>query len=204
MNHLNHLLILAALTIAMTASASAEEPDFSFQMPDAQQMQEAYQEWQKLGQPSHMHRRLEYFLGDWSTVTKIYGMGPEPMSSTGEASFSWLFDGRWLQQRYAGSMMGQPFTGMGITGYDNFRNQFVNIWLDDMSTVLTVTSGLLDRTGETLVTYGPMDEPMLDQINKMAKYVTRIIDEKTHVFEIHDPSIGEENSLVVEITYTRK
>ena len=31
-------------------------------------------------------------------------------------------------------MMGQPFSGVGIDGYDNLRKKYVTTWIDTMGT----------------------------------------------------------------------
>ena len=44
---------------------------------------------------------------------------------------------------------------------------------------------------------------MLDVSDRMVKYVTRIINENKHVFEIYDLHAGE-NYKALEVVYTRK
>jgi len=55
-----------------------------------------------------------------------------------------------------------------------------------------------------LTLYGKMDKPMTGEHNKNVKYVTRIVGPDKHIFEVHDLAIGEPNTKVVEVTYTRK
>jgi hypothetical protein len=61
----------------------------------------------------------------------------------------------------------------------------------------------LDPSGKLFVGYGEMDEPMLDVQDRMVKYVTRIINNDKHVFEIYDLHAGADYK-VMEITYERK
>ena len=41
-----------------------------------------------------------------------------------------ILDGRFLHQEFNGEMMGSPFIGIGITGYDNGSKQYVSNWMD--------------------------------------------------------------------------
>ena len=100
--------------------------------------------------------------------------------------------------------MGMPFNGFSLIGYDNYRREYVGVWVDDMGTSMPTMSGRLDETGKVLTMYGEGDEPMTRELGKQIKYVNRIVDEDTHVFEIHDLAKGDENTVFMEITYTRK
>jgi hypothetical protein len=91
-----------------------------------------------------------------------------------------------------------------LMGYDNFRREYVSIWVDNLSTTLSTSSGRLDQTGKIITVYGEMDEPISGELGKMSKMVTRIVDENTFVFEIHDLAIGGDDTMVMEITYQRK
>jgi hypothetical protein len=168
--------------------------------PEAQA--EMMKTWQAMATPGKYHERLGYFLGDWTTTTKMW-MGPQAMESEGKATFRWLMKGRWMSQDYSGSVMGMPMRGFGISGYDNYRKAYVGCWMDSFSTVMATYEGGIDRSGKVIEQFGKMDEPTMGQIGKTAKYVTRIVDADTFVFELHDLDIIGGQTKVVEITYTR-
>ena len=91
---------------------------------------------------------------------------------------------------------------MGLTGYDNYRNMYTGSWFSNMSTnMLTMTGTRHPQTG-VFTYYGEMDEPGIKVTGRTVKYVTRIIDRNTHVFEIIDLHAGDDYK-VIEITYTR-
>ncbi len=54
------------------------------------------------------------------------------------------------------------------------------------------------------MSYGTIDEYLTGEHDKMVKTVWRFISDDKMVLEIHDLPIGENNTKVVEITYTRK
>jgi hypothetical protein len=99
---------------------------------DAQAMMDVYT---KLGTPGTPHKVLASMAGSWITKTKGW-MEPDkpPMESKGTCEQKMLLGGRFLQQEYSGDMMGSPFTGIGVTGYDNHTKKYVSTWMDSMGT----------------------------------------------------------------------
>lgn len=204
--------LIAATWIALAVTVSVErchaegKEDFSAPIPTAEEMQQMQQRWMEACVPGKWHRRLEYFLGKWDTVTQLRmgGMAGEGGRTKGQAEFRWLVDGRWLWMEGKGEMMGQKLSTYGITGYDNFRHKFVSVFVDDISTAMNTAAGLLDQEGNTKIEYGTIDEPMTGEVGKHVKYITRITDDDHFVFEVHDLGIGETNTLVFDVSYTRR
>src|SRR5436190_13841302 len=81
----------------------------------------------QLGSPSAGHAVLKAFEGNWTVVTKGWMKpGDKPMESTGTSQFSWVLGGRYLRQDFKGTWAGQPFEGLGFSGYDNMKAEYVN------------------------------------------------------------------------------
>jgi hypothetical protein len=82
-------------------------PDFTAMPPTPEQAQQGMAVWQQMSQPSLYHKRLEYFLGDWTVTTRMSPQGPNApaQESQGTATYRWLMDGRWLAQDASGPMM---------------------------------------------------------------------------------------------------
>src|SRR5207249_1814682 len=115
-----------------------------------------------------------------------------------------IMDGRYLVQEVSGEFMGKPFHGMGIIGYDKFKKQYTNSWVDNYGTGIVVSLGNADSTGKVITYTGEMDEPLTGEKNKKFKSIERIIDNDKHILEMYDtiPGIGEVK--VMEITFTRR
>jgi hypothetical protein len=197
------ILWVAALTLIAAAALPAQEGMTTPDMPDMETMMKI---WEAARTPGKMHKLLEPLVGSWETTSRIWMQGPgaPPTESKGTAETEWILGGRYVRMDSHGQMMGQPMRGIGWTGYDNFKKKFTMLWMDDMSTAMYFAKGDFDPEGKVLTVYGEMDEPMTGEIGKPVKYVTRIIDENTHVFEIHDLVFPEGKTMVVEVTYTRK
>jgi hypothetical protein len=143
--------------------------------------------------------------GNWDAEVKYWmgGPGAPPTVSKGKATMKMILGGRFLQQDYSGNMMNMPFTGLGITGYDNMNKKYVSFWIDNMGTGMSTTDGAMDQAGKVLTTYGKMDDPGTGERGKNMKNVTRIVDKNRLVFEVHDLALGEPNTKVMEIVFTR-
>ena len=53
-------------------------------------------------------------------------------------------DGRVMVEQFEGTMMGAPFKGHGMSGYDNVTGKYWSTWNDSMSTGLMVSTGTCD------------------------------------------------------------
>jgi len=176
-------------------------------MPDMAAMME---KWLATARPGEHHKFLEHFVGNWNTTTNLLGGGP-PIETKGKSQVKWILDGRFIMEEMDGQFMmpgegGQmtpvPFKGVGLTGYDNYRNMYVASWVDNLGTHLLTMKGAKDPASNVLTAYGEMDEPMLNVTGRTVKYVSRVIDQDKHVFEIYDLAVSEGHK-VLEITYER-
>lgn len=199
------LTLLMVVFVAMLAGRAVSQDEKNAAPAKTDGMAEMMKRWQEVCTPNEHHQKLAQFIGEWKTETRMWMQpGAEPTVSEGTAKFHWLSEGRWLAQDLDSEMMGMPYHGFGITGYDNFKKKYVGSWVDSMSTALITMEGNLDHSGKTMLMYGLMDEPMTGEHDKTVKYVTRWVSDDKFVFEIHDMSIGETNTKVMEVTYTRK
>ncbi len=200
-------IVLICLSATITSAPSQDKKAATeATAPAMPNMEEMMKKWMEVITPSENHKRLDGFAGSWETATTIWMQGPgnPPTVTKGTAEIKWILGGRYLQQEIKGEMMGKPLNGVGFTGYDNFNKKYVSFWIDDMSTAMLVSEGGFDQFGKVLTTYGKMDEPMTGEHDKNVKYVSRFAGPDKFIFEIHDLAIGEPNTQVVEVTYTRK
>ena len=167
---------------------------------DMQAMMEVYQ---KLGTPGTPHKMLAKLAGSWTTKTRAW-MEPDkpPMEGTGTCEQKMLFEGRYLQQEYTGEMMGSPFTGINLIGYDNHTKKYVSAWIDSMSTGIYYFEGTASADGRTITQESRYDDPIKGPVKWRS--VTKIVDNDTHVFEMYATYKGGKEEKMMEITYTRK
>lgn len=193
-------LCASILIPAFSAPPSSIEQDPEEGGADLAAMMERAKQYTE---PGEHHRLLERFLGQWDTETRIF-MGAQALApSKGTSEFSWLMDGRWLQQRGSGSMMGRPLETFWIMGYDNFKMSYVATSVHTMDTSMIRSEGDLDPGGDVLIMYGTLDEYLTGEHDKMVKSVYRFLSEDEIVMELHDLPIGEKNTKVVEVRFKR-
>jgi len=175
------------------------------EQPSPEEMQAMMAEWMRVSTPAEHHKHLDYFVGKWKTNTKTYMGGPEapPMESEGTSEVKWVLDGRFTLHEHKSTFMGKPYEGIGLTGYDNYRNMYIGTWVSNMGTNLLTMTGMRDPKSGVFTSYGEMDEPGIKVTGQTVKYVTRILDEDKCVFEIIDLHAGDDYK-VIEITYTRQ
>lgn len=193
-------LVCVGLFVGRVGGQEAEKPP---QPPSAEDMAAMMAKMTKYTQPSEHHKMLERFLGKWNSETRITMAGAETPGDKGTSEATWLMEGRWLQSKGTGKMMGMPADLYMIIGYDNFKMSYVVTFISSIGTEMLHAEGDLDQYGKTLIMYGTLDEYLTGEHDKMCKYVWRFESDDKIVFEIHDLSIGEKNTKVVEVVSTR-
>jgi hypothetical protein len=159
--------------------------------------------YKKLGTPGAPHKLLASMAGSWNTKIKSW-MEPNkpPMESTGNCEQKMILGGRFLQQEFTGDMMGSPFTGIGVTGYDNHTKKYVSTWMDSMGTAILFFEGTASADGKTVIQESHYDDPVKGPMKWRS--VTRIVGDNTHVFEMYSTDKSGKEEKMMEITYTRK
>ena len=167
---------------------------------DQAHMMEVYR---KLGTPGRPHAMLAEMTGSWHTVTQHFMTpGQPPVESEGACEQTMVLDGRYLQQEFQGDMMGAPFTGIGITGFDNQSQKYVSTWIDSMSTRIFYFDGTADAEGRTITQECRTEDPIKGPMTWRS--VTRILDRDTHEFEMYGTDKSGKEEKMMAIRYTRK
>lgn len=166
-------------------------------------MQKIMEIYQKVGTPGEHHKVLANLEGIWTTRTRSW-MGPDtpPTESTGTCVQKLILDGHYLQQEYAGDMMGKPFTGINLLGYDNQTGKYVSVWLDSMSTGIFYFVGTASADGRTITQECDYDDPIKGP--SVWRSVTRIKDANTLEYEMFITPRGGKEEKMMEMTVDRK
>ena len=99
-------------------------------------------EWAKYATPGAQHEMMAKSVGKWTVVTKMW-MDPTqpPMETPGTCEVTSLLGGRYFQSVYKSMMMGQPFEGIALSGYDIYKQQYFGTWIDNMGTMMMTFVG---------------------------------------------------------------
>jgi len=154
--------------------------------------------------PNENHEILKALEGNWKAEVKMW-MDPaaEPEVSEGTAESTMILGGRYLEQKFNGTAMGQPFEGRGLIGYDNLRKEYRSVWADTMSTGIMVSSGVYNKDDKTISEKGTMSCPIMGG-DRDYRAVTTFIDNDHYTYEsfMNDESGKEMKTML--ITYTRQ
>lgn len=167
---------------------------------DMAAMMQAYAEAAK---PGREHALLATLVGDWSATAQFSMPGGEVMQSKGRSINRMVMGGRFLQQDYSGDMMGQPFKGISITGFDNLAQKYQGIWLDEMATGIMVSEGVASEKGKVLTFTGEAMDPITRKPMPF-KQVLTIDGQDKHYFDLYQPGPGGELMKMGRITYERE
>lgn len=197
---------LALLVVVAALAIGADEKAKKTAMPAAGGMDEKamMEAWAKFMTPGAEHKKMEASVGTWETSVKSW-MDPAkpPMESKGTAENRMILGGRFIEQRFTGTMMDQPFEGIGVTGYDNYKKKYVTTWMDSMGTGILYGLGTADATGKTLTFTGEMDDPMQGKTMPYKNMIT-FIDNDHQTFEMWCPGADGKMAKMMEIHYIRK
>lgn len=154
--------------------------------------------------PGEPHKLLARYAGDWTFTNKMW-MDPSqpPTESSGTMRGETILDGRYVQATWKGNMMGMPFEGRGIHGYDNLSKQYVSSWVDNMATGIMYSTGSCDAAGKKCEDKGDMMDPMTGQKSYM-RSVTNWTSDKSFTMEMYGPGPSGQEVKMMEFVVTKK
>ncbi|MCA9256064.1 MAG: DUF1579 domain-containing protein [Phycisphaerales bacterium] len=204
-------LVACGMVLALTNTVRSGEGEKSPESPPAGMSADAMKAMEacmKAMEVTEHHEKLRHFIGDWKVTMRIWHMpGAAPMESPGTSTIKSVLGGRFIQEEFKSSMMGMPYEGIGMQGYNNTRGVYEGTWTSTMDSHIYTMKGTLqpDKDGRMNVFnfYGEMDEPAIGILGRLVNYRTTIIDKDHHKFEIFDLAAGPDFK-VIEIDYARK
>ena len=179
-------------------AAVAAPADATVQKPAMDEAKMA--EMKKLGAPGENHKALEAFVGKWkATVSFWMSADGQPEVSDGSSESHWILGGRFVQQDFKGTSMGQPFEGLGIIGYDNIRGEYTSLWLDNMATGVMVGSAQFDAATKTMNGNATMSCPLTGEKNRAMRSVCKVVDadHATHEMYMNDKDGKEFRAMLI-------
>jgi hypothetical protein len=145
---------------------------------------------------------LRNYEGVWDATVEISKGPGAPTAVLAGIETNRLVGGTWLVSDFKTEMMGQPFQGHGIAGFDRHRNKYVSVWLDTMSAGLSL--------GES--TYEPATKAMsgwmegLDHTGKLTR--VKVVSIETHTntrtVAIYSKGADQKEYRTVRISYKRR
>ena len=192
---MKELLVLAFGLLAIPAFAADPTPEQKAMMD----------KMTKAATPGAQHAMLSKMAGEWTATVKFQMDPSQPwQESAGTSVVTSLMDGRYIQESNTSTMMGMPFSGMGITGFDNVLGKYVSTWIDNMGTGIMTSTGTADPSGKVINWNGTMSDPVTGKASK-ARMISTVIDDNHHTFEMYSvPPGAKKEAKTMTIDYVRK
>ncbi len=198
--YLPMVAVIAAALVPAYGGQEAKKPAAKPPMDE----KAAMEMMMKLATPSEAHKKLEALVGTWSVKNTLW-MDPskEPTVSEGISEHKWVLGGRFIEERFEGKFMGMPFSGLGYTGYDNYKKKYVGTWMDTMGTAVMNTTGSFDAKGKVLRSTARMDDFTTGKAVTIRENLTFVSNDEVRM-EMFGPGPDGKEYRMMEILYTRK
>ena len=188
-------LAAAAITTGVaTAAAAKDEP----KKPEQAMDMEA---WAKVNAAGPQHKAMERFAGEWDAEVATMMPDGAMAKSKGKQTAKMILGGRFLESTFEGTMMGKPFHGRGLMGYDNLKKKYVSTWADSMSTGIMVFVG--DAPADGKVFTSSAEQTSADGKTERWREVTTVHDDKSYTFDMFVVTPDGKDFKMMSIKYTK-
>lgn len=167
------------------------------------QTAEEQKAWMEYMSPGPVHKMIAKSDGDWNEEISFW-MSPDapPTKANATATNKMILGGRYQYSTVSGSMMGMPFEGVSILGYDNAKKVLQSSWIDNFGTGITNMTGTWDDATNSASFTGISVDPMTGKDINM-RQTFKIIDDNNQLIEMFANMDGKEKK-TMEIKLTRK
>lgn len=161
-------------------------------------------EWASLGQPGSQHQLLQQLVGAWR-VRITFWSSPESKGqvSHGTSESRWVLGGRFIQENFTGKVEGEPYTGMGMIGYDNGARGFKTVWLDSFNTSVASASGSYVEATKTFELVGEVYDPMRGGLKEVRSTI-HLATPDSYIFSMYDETPTGRRFKSFEMYYSRE
>lgn len=159
--------------------------------------------WIAAGTPGKAHKKLDTLAGAWKAHMVLWPDHEEQrVEAWGRVTRQWVLGGRFMQAEFEAKVQDDLYRGIGYFGYDNIRDEYTVLWMDDRSTSTQLEGGGFEDDS-LLVTHGTYEDPATgNQIG--TRHDLRFVSDDRHVLESFMIDATGEATRTVKITYTRR
>jgi len=154
--------------------------------------------------PGQAHEALATRAGTWDVEMSFWPSPDAPPGVlTGVSEVTLMWDGRYVIEDMRGEVDGRAFRGHGVTAYDNFKERFVAVWMDSMSTGIVRQEGQADESGRVINYLCESPDPATRSY-KIVRSVETIVDDETRTLVMYDVGDDGLEFRKMEIVYRRR
>lgn len=162
--------------------------------------------WETYMTPSDVHKIMASWDGSWNGDVSMWQMPDAPPQTSKSTTVNkMILGGRYQEAIHTGNMMGMPFEGRSMMGYDNAKKVFTNTWVDNVGTGTMILEGPWDAASKSITLKGKMIDPSAGNTNEVdVKEIYKVLDDKNHVMEMYAKDKDGKEFKTMEIKFTRK
>lgn len=194
-------IALALLTLMLMPAMAFAQAEKAPEMDSATAAMMA--EWAKYMNPGPEHATMAKLAGKWTYVNTMWMDPTQPaMETKGTCEVTPLLGGRYFRSDYKGEMMGQPFEGISVSGYDLYKKQYFGTWIDNMGTMMMTFVGTCKGDGSECTFTSSYEDPMTKAM-KNVREVCRYTSPDSWTMDWYESAPGQPERKTMEIVHTR-
>lgn len=148
------------------------------------------------------HDLLKADVGTWDATVEVATAPGQPMAQSKGVETNTLVGALWLVTDFKSEMMGAPFQGHGVSGWDTNKKKYVGTWVDTMSTGIGLSEATWDAATKTMS--GSIEAPDATGAIQKMKSTVAYPDPDTRVFTMSSPGPDGKDMPMMRITYKRR
>jgi hypothetical protein len=186
---------MRTLSVFAVASCLLALPAFGAEMKMSPEMMKAMT-------PGEAHKGLSEMAGNWKYTMKMWmDAASAPQESKGTSKARIILGGRFLQEDVKAKMNGMPFEGISLVGFDNMRQAYQSVWLDNMTTGMMIGQG--KESDGVVKEEGTFSCPMTMDPNRKYRTEMKVVDKDHHLFSMFSNDKDGKEFKMMEISYAR-
>ncbi len=159
--------------------------------------------WTEYMTPSSIQKLLAEYEGDFKMeITMSMGEGKEPSIVNVESEHKMLLDGRFLEMKQKGTLMGMDYQSILTMGFNNTDKKFALTTITNMGTGTLSLCGEWDEKVKSATLFGELTNPVTkNTIN--VKQIVSFVDQDTILIESFDKEGDKPEKKTIEYKLIR-
>ncbi len=154
--------------------------------------------------PGEGQKKLGFMVGTFDAKIRSWATPTDPPAEdTGVLVGNWVLGGRYVQLMLAGTIAGEPYSGIGYAGFDNTTKKYMATFMDSASTGMEWYSGGFDASGKRATLKGTMANAVTGKPSPVEMRVA-LDAAGNHVTQLWGEGLGHTMFKMMEITYIKR
>ena len=154
--------------------------------------------------PGPAQKKLQFMVGTFDVKIRTWPTPTDPpIEDTAVMVADWVLGGRYIQMMLSGTVVGQPYSGIGYAGFDNTLQKYVSTFMDTGSTGMEWYTGGFDASGTKAVLKASVANPVTGKPSPLEMRLT-VDAAGNHVTELWGMGLGTTMFRLMELTYTKR